>query len=143
MWIGRQAEMKLKDRAVLSIAAIALKALFAASTILAQSSNTCQAIDNFKFVEIASPSADWVFSWDTIFVNSSIKFQYKGGGLSNVWLSATALQVQRIGGLGEETKITVSPIMFSSPIKFRVREYISWSWQSCWGKLRMDTRPTH
>ncbi|MYE26072.1 MAG: hypothetical protein F4X87_02415 [Chloroflexi bacterium] len=79
----------------------------------------------------------WVFSWDTVPGTQSINFQFKGGGISDVWVALSSFLTFEDDG---KTKYQVVALNYQqdAPLYFRVRVTHS-AGTTDWAQLQWGT----
>lgn len=115
--------MKARKFPSIAIKAIALLFVFAALPYLA----SAQEITNFEYDGYdASRQAD-IFSWDTVAAGGDITMQFRGGGISSVWIGVQTGTASHSNGT---TTIAVTPLQNAPGTEIEYRAKVgnsSWS----------------
>lgn len=103
------------------------------------SQSSCTGITNFTWDHTDGNTGDWLFSWVIVAnMSGNPEFQYKGGGVTDVWLTLSYQFSRR--GMRDYAQIT--PINFTQGqwIYFRIKINTSDGNTLC-GKFEMNSSP--
>ena len=129
----------MKTRSSVSIAGLAIALMLFLVALPAQAWTLIPSVNNFSFAGVNS-EGKWGFKWDTVYPTTGTEFQFKGGGLSDVWVSIddTYRHTQ-----ADISRIYIAPMqpLPGRPLFFRIRikqidDYTAWA------ELRLDSPPT-